>query len=183
MTDENILIAGKQYKALKILNLTEGAEVQKHTVEDQTEIADHVILAPAAFDIDLELYTWDDEFAALKALKDNRQPFTLISPRGVYEHMLITALGDEWGRSLNTSLTTITVQQVRVVETQTVIIDLPQPVPTEPADQAPGGNTPVTPPEKEIAIDIDPPQQGETWKDKLLIFRPGIEAMKTGVNR
>ncbi|RLI74983.1 hypothetical protein DRP04_13980, partial [Archaeoglobales archaeon] len=50
---EKILLGDIELEAVQIVNLTEKATIPQHKVEKQFSIADHIILEPAEFSLDV----------------------------------------------------------------------------------------------------------------------------------
>lgn len=134
-----ILLAGKPFTAVRSVNLTREAETPKHTLESGADISDHVLLRPAVFELELELFNIEEEenrnedrrstdprattphdYGTLQDLYEARTPITFVSPQGVWENMIIATLSDKFGQSTNTTRATVVLHQVLIVESQTV---------------------------------------------------------------
>lgn len=150
MTDK-ILIDNNEYTAVKTINLTKEVTVCKRRVEDQTEIADHLIETPAIFEFELELINADNEFKTLDKLLKNKTPFSLSTQHGAYSQMVLTKLTDRISAQQSNSTTaSITVQQIMVgkISTAAVTSDnfnesaFQKPFISKSMDQYPGNSTP-----------------------------------------
>jgi hypothetical protein len=138
---EKILIDGHQFTAITSINLTKEATLCKHPVEDQTEISDHVVLNPVVFEYEIQLFNaysehvvttnavsgqtesedaLVDEYDTLDTLYKNKKPFTLDTHRGQYDNMILTKLSDAKATSANTTMATITIEQVRTGTSETI---------------------------------------------------------------
>ncbi len=114
LSSSKILIDGKEYKAIKTINLTKEATICKRRVEDQTEIADHIIESPPVLEFDLELFNVDTEYASLNTLYKEKIPFQIVSHRGTFERMVISKLSDRKSLQANTTTASVTVQQILI---------------------------------------------------------------------
>ncbi len=208
-----ILLADKPFTAVRAVNLTREAETPKHTLESGADVSDHVLLRPAAFELDLEL-TNDLEdagdsphdYSTLSELYEARAPITFVSPQGVWENMVIATLSDKFGQTTNTTRATVTLHQVLIVESQTVALDpaAADAVKVNLDELFPGvtGYIPLTAPGQigtvsqgdttRIQMDVsdlaaqqipDEPEPGTRWKHTLLMYAPDVEAVKSGLAR
>lgn len=169
---DQILLGGHQFTAVKTLDLTRDASAPKHPLESGSDVSDHVSLNPATFEIELELMRDPDEYATLESLYVARQPIRLVTPHGVFDNVVLLKLSDQYGMTINTTKATISLQQVLIVETQTVTISSGLTDAKALAEeQFPGGYTVRT-----LALipidktDLATPAENETWKDTMNLW-------------
>jgi len=116
-----ILIGGNEFTAIKSTTLTKEATIGKRRLEDQSEIADHVVSNPIVIDYTIELIDVDSEYEILDDLYEKKTPFTLVTHRGALSNMVMQKLSDVKGPDTSGSTTAnITVQQIRVGKSETV---------------------------------------------------------------
>lgn len=119
--------------------LNDTVNITDHPVELGCEISDHAILNPAEITLKVgwsnsknisQFLTGrttmgiQDAYDRLRKLKDDRQPFDVVTTKRTYRNMLIKSLAVTNDVTTHTALiVTATLRQVMIVETQTVKLD------------------------------------------------------------
>lgn len=150
-TEQQIVIGGYGFKAVKTIDMTKEITICKRRVEDQKEMADHAIMNPAVFVFELELLNADKEYDLLDTLHTRMTPFDLTTHRGQYQNMILAKLSDrKSGLQSNSTSATITVQQILIGKVSTTAVvqqntdALPVEVTTASEDSYPGSRIPKT---------------------------------------
>jgi len=122
-SESKILIGGHEFKAIKSTTLTKESTIGKRRLEDQSEIADHVVENPVILDYVIELFDVDSEYEFLEDLYKKKTPFSLVTHHGAFDNMILQKLSDVKGQdSTETTTANITVQQIRIGKSETVTI-------------------------------------------------------------
>jgi len=172
----DILIGGKSFKAISVVDLTKDADVPEHKVEEQFSISDHIILKPAEFELELQLFRDEGEVEALLSLYDAKQPTSLTTEFGHYDNMVIKSVRIKESDSQNIAYATVHVKQILKAEARTAAVNLPNVI-TQDESKYPGGNSAVSPLDGWMARHFsnyqeeNPPQdEPQSWADYIAGF-------------
>jgi hypothetical protein len=166
----NILIGGKQFKAISVVDLTKDTEVPEYKVEEQFSVTDHIILKPAEFELELQLFRDRGEVETLNQLYEAKQPISLTTEFGHYDHMVLKSVRFRDSDSENIVYATIYIKQILKAKAKTATISLPELMPDE--SQYPGSDTAVTPQSKTVP-DVPEKQENKSWLDSILSWFGG----------
>lgn len=159
-----ILIGGKMFRAISVVDLTKDAEIPEQRVEEQFNVADHIILRPAEFELELQLFKDEGEVESLNQLYEAKQPVELITQFGAYENMVMKSVRFRDSDSRNIVYATIHIKQILKAKARTATIPLPEVIPDE--SSWPGDDTAKTTQKNDVPD--APEKQTESWLDSII---------------
>jgi len=175
----DILIGGKMFKAISVVDLTKDADVPEHKVEEQFSVSDHIIFKPAEFEFELQLFKDEGEVESLLSLYEARQPTSLTTEFGHYEDMVIKSVRIRDSDSENIAYATVHIKQVMKAVAQTATVSLPGIV-TENESNYQGGNSATSPLDGWMVQHFNDYQQSSPQQSSWVDYIAGFVSWLTG---
>jgi len=167
---EKILLGGHEFRAIRVINLSQSATTPEHRVEEQFSIVDHIILEPIEFRLELELLKDEGEVDKLNSLFEARQPIEFVCDLGVFEDMVIKSREFVEGGSVNTVRASVHIKQIRKAKAKTATIPLPI---IQSEEDYPGSDTAVSPLQQQVPSAPEK-QEEKSWLDSIFDWFGGL---------
>lgn len=160
----DVLIGGKSFKAINVVDLTKDADLPEHRVEEQFSISDHIILKPAEFEFELQLFKDEGEVESIMQLYEAKQPLDLVTQFGAYSDMVIKSVRLRDSDSKNIAYATVHIKQIIKAKAKTATVSLPELIPDDSSFK--GDNTAKTP-QQTTTPTAPEKQENKSWLDSI----------------
>ena len=114
---DQILIDGRTYRLISRISAARKNTLPKHTLEDATTATDHLIIGQPT--LDLTLILWPGEYEILEALSREQRLFRVVTPQGTFNNVAVASIGDEYGRTANTTQCALSLAVQHITKTET----------------------------------------------------------------
>ena len=168
---EPVILGDLSFEAgVRRLDLSLSSGLPRHPVERGADIADHVVLQPAEFRVDVPLFGDRDElYLRLRALRDAREPQTFVCSFGAFDDVVLADLSPTVEASRNVYQCSLALKQIRIGEARTVLVRI---VDTVTGNAVPGkpvvDETAKSPVKEERAdaplVDLGKPVLSQIWE-------------------
>jgi hypothetical protein len=170
---EDVLIDGREYKAVRAVNLSLENKLMEHPVEEGFSISDEIIQEP--IDILLDLILLEDrdaEYGELRRLRDQGKVIDVVCNFGAFNDMVVKSLSPVQTRSRNTYSCNLRLKQIRraTLKTKEIIV----PTGATPPESEYNADSTAKSPSQEDVDDAPSKQQGKSWLESINLWVAGV---------